>query len=208
MIGDSTRFAVGHWTICVACLYSISFVSEINLKAADMDVSTTQLESGADNPLPETFVLAPIRISTTSMQVPAAMVAPVTNNSCRRFIEKTENCYLPAEVLTKSIAEKEPWIFRLLEKHVSALLGAWKVGSWPADGASVVFPLEQYQSMHHLWLTTRIDITESIGGCWLDGRDDPAVLLDQATAQPAAHIALEVFSSTRNAAGYPSKKGL
>jgi hypothetical protein len=153
----------------------------------------------------ETFVLTPIHMTSFSMQVPAEMVGPVTNNTCHAWNGHVESCYLPARRLDNGKPSKQPELENLLERHLSAILGAWKPGAWPADGAGINISLEQYASFEHLWLTHRIQINENLGTCWLDGRDDPQARIVQAASQPAAEIEIEIFGGTRDAKGYPAK---
>ncbi len=153
----------------------------------------------------ETFVLTPIRMESISICVPAEIVGPVTNNSCHNWESRSESCYLPARELLSSSSRLCEGSASLLRDHLSAMLEAWKPGAWPADGATVDIPLEQYSSFEHLWLTHRIEVRESISGCWLDDREDPGPAVARAATRPAAELAVEVFAGTRDARGFPAK---
>ena len=72
-----------------------------------------------------------------------------------------------------------PSLVSLLREHLSAVVGAWRPGAWPVDGASIDVPVEQYTSIEHLWLTYYTDLSEHIGSCWLDERSDPGTSAGQ-----------------------------
>jgi hypothetical protein len=162
--------------------------------------------SEADERLVDTFVLTPIVMRTTGYPIPAERLGPITNNSCRAWESKRKSCYLPVEVRRQHVPQAYPWMHEILERHLSAWLDAWRVGAWPPDGASLVFGLERYHSIEHLWLCMSIDLVDKVNGCWLTGGADPEALLNAAT-RPASRIELEAFGSTRGAQGYPQRKG-
>ncbi len=161
----------------------------------------------ASEDIVETFLLTPIQMDSFGVEVPAEMVA-ITNNSCRDWTDRADACYLPPHILTSTSPSKQPQLTTLLERHLSSVLNSWKSGAWPVGGCSINYALKQYASLEHLWVTTRIEITEMLGSCWLTGKDDAYEVVLRATSQPAAEIRIEVFDDTRNAQGYPHKKGL
>jgi len=153
----------------------------------------------------ETFVLTPIRTESVVLCVPAEIVGPVTNDSCHNWASHSESCYLPARQLSSSSSRTCEGDALLLRDHLSAMLEAWKPGAWPADGATIDAPLEQYSSFEHLWLTYRIEVRQSVSGCWLDDRESPWTAVARAASRPAAELAVEVFAGTRDARGFPAK---
>jgi hypothetical protein len=168
------------------------------------DTQPSSADMGGAEPLPETFVLTPIRREVVDAEVPAAVLGPLTNNSCSDWKTRTESCYLPACVLKKQ-AGGPPGADRLLEQHLSSMVGAWKAGAWPVCGDSVTFDLKQYSTMEHLWLATRIELTESIGDCRLTDDQQPIEAVLQASAKPVSTLQVEVFDGARGAMGYPRK---
>jgi hypothetical protein len=150
-----------------------------------------------------TYVLTPIHMDVVSYPVPAEVAGPTTNNSCRNWNSHIETCYLPSNRLDSTASSPE--LGALLEKHLSGWLNAWKPGAYPADGASIDIALEQYASFEHLWLTYRVEVSNRIGQCWLDGSADPGLIVTRTATQPAAELVLEAFSGTRNASGFPKK---
>jgi len=168
---------------------------------------TTQPSGSAEEGLVETFVLTPIVMRPVGFPVPADVLGPITNQSCRAWKARSQSCYLPSAVLAAHASSATPGLRSLLERHLSAWLDAWKVGAWPPDGASLVFDLERYHQLEHLWLSMYIDLRDEISGCWLRGGADPEQVVNNAASQPAAHIEIEVFGSTRDVEGYPHKKG-
>lgn len=156
----------------------------------------------------ETFVLTPIRTVSFDVEVPAEVFGPTTNNTCTDWTGKMQGCYLPPYVLARNASPERPETLAVLERHLSAVLNVWKLGSWPFEGASIAFDLKQYASLEHVWLTMRLEIEERMGSCWLIGEEDSHKRVARATTQPSSKIRIEVFDGTRNAAGYPRKTAL
>jgi hypothetical protein len=151
----------------------------------------------------ETFVLTPIRMECVDMEVPAQVYGPLRNNSCGGWAGRTESCYLPGRTLGRAAAPDRSELDGLLERHLSAWIGAWRSGAWPAAGGSICFDLKRYSSVEHVWLASRITIREGVGGGYLGGQDDPVQWIRGAATQPAAELEIEVFDGVRNANGYP-----
>ncbi len=171
-------------------------------EAGEQSVDTTA------EPLLETFVLTPIHTKVTGFPVPADVLGPVTNNSCQDWTQRAYSCYMPSFLHSQEVPTEAPWLHTLLEAHLSALLDAWNIGAWPPDGASIIYSLRQYNTLLHLWLSMHIDIRQEISGVWLTEAEDPKTKVNAAATQPAASIDIEVFGSTRNAEGYPQRRGL
>jgi hypothetical protein len=110
---------------------------------------------------------------------------------------------LPGRTLQKRESADWPGLDSLLERHLSAWVGAWRPGAWPAAGGSICFDLKQYSSVEHVWRASRIAIHESIGGGRLAGQDDPVGWIRAMATQPSAWQEIEVFDGVRNAHGYP-----
>lgn len=160
--------------------------------------------AGGDDDI-DTFVLTPIHLESIDAEVPAQLYGPTTNNSCKDWESRTEACYLPAHLIQKADCPKAARLLELLERHLSAMVGSWQPGSWPAAGASVTFNLKQYSSIEHLWMATRITVSERVGAFHLAAQDDPYQVLDQAASDSPAILRIEVFDGIRDAAGFPHK---
>ena len=108
--------------------------------AAAGRTKSDEAENGSGEAI-ETFVLTPIQVESFSLHVPAEMCGPIANNSCHAWDGHVESCYLPARKLESSGDSALPALAALLQEHISAAVGAWRSGAWPADGASVDVPL-------------------------------------------------------------------
>jgi hypothetical protein len=139
------------------------------------------------------------------MSVLAQRYGPQINNSCQDWKAKTEACYLPSHVLARKEFSRVPGMVALLERHASALVGAWRPGAWPAAGASITFALERYGCLEHVWLATRVDLRESVGGCYLSAGKGHARDVLEASERSPAELEIEVFDDVRNAQGYPRR---
>lgn len=151
----------------------------------------------------ETFVLTPIRMECADMEVPAQVLGPVRNNSCGDWSARTEACYLPGRTLANSESPATAGMASLLERHLSAWVGAWRGGAWPAAGQGIAYDLKRYSSLEHVWLARRIVVRETVAGAVLSGRDDPILQIERAVAGPGAELEIEVFDGVRDVHGYP-----
>lgn len=202
--GDHT---VRRYAILLVCGTLLLLATHWLIADTKTDSQPASMGEQSSDELVDTFVLTPIRMEAVSMEVPAAIIAPMSNETCKDWITRTETCYLPAHVLATKKSQAWPGLvlWGLLERHLSAVLGTWKTGAWPGEGGNVTFDLERKATIEHLWLTTRIDLTERVGSCWLTAKDDPYQSLARAAAEPAASLEIEVFDGTRNASGFPKK---
>jgi hypothetical protein len=169
----------------------------------------TQPHGDSSDELVETFVLSPIQSEALGMEVPAAVLSPITNGSCRDWVSRPESCYLPAHVLAEEAPSAWPQqaLRRLLERHASSTLGAYKVGSLPAGGGSVTYDLVKRATLEHCWLATQIELNEAVHGFWITAHEDPGVLPWQAASQLGTTFKVEVFDEVHDAGGYPRKTG-
>jgi len=153
----------------------------------------------------ETFLLTPIVMETVAMEVPARVYGPTTNNSCQDWTARREACYLPARVLGSRCGDAAPGLDALIERHLSAWVGAWSPGAWPASGGSLTFALKQYASIEHLWMATRLEVSEAVGACYYRPGENLVRKFEEAAQDSAATLKIEVFDGIRHAPGYPRR---
>lgn len=201
-----------YWVTCIGLTLVLTLVLTLALRAGQAMESRFATASApstsptpAEDGLVETFVLTPIRQDCTDMRVLAQRYGPTTNNSCQDWNAKSEACYLPSHVLMRKESPQVPGMAALLERHTSALVGAWRPGAWPAAGASITFALEQYGCLEHVWLAVRVDLRESVGGCYLTVEKGRAREVLEASERSPAELEIEVFDDVRNVQGYPRR---